>query len=65
MPPNVKYAELFVELQKEVWGNNLGLWDIKLPSSEEYYVGNNSSKKFRRSDCQWVKGNISQEQGYI
>jgi micrococcal nuclease len=61
VPPNVKYADLFAEVQREAREAGKGLWaagaapssgsDASAPSAE--YIGNANSKKFHRPDCEW------------
>lgn len=57
VPPNVKYADFFVKLQREVRETNKGLWgltrDEKKDEAENYYVASSKSKKFHRPDCEW------------
>ncbi|MCJ7509033.1 MAG: thermonuclease family protein [candidate division Zixibacteria bacterium] len=50
-PPNVKYANLFLGLQKEAQKKNLGIWSLPLPKPEEYYVGSIKSRRFHRPKC--------------
>ncbi len=50
VPPNIKYADLFAELQAEARRNNKGLWALDV-DPEPYYVANRSSKKFHRPSC--------------
>lgn len=52
VPPNVRYADLFVRLQKEAREAKRGLWGVPV-RIEPYYVGNILSKKFHRPDCRW------------
>jgi micrococcal nuclease len=59
IPPNVKYADLFVELQREAREVNKGMWGktTKEEAREvgDYYLANTNSKKFHRPDCKWGK----------
>ncbi|GAB6274943.1 MAG: hypothetical protein STSR0004_18080 [Peptococcaceae bacterium] len=65
VPPNVKYADMFIEFQKEAREAEKGLWaTIKAPapasisnkaSTETKYIGNSNSRKFHRPDCQWAQ----------
>lgn len=65
VPPNVKYADMFAEFQKEAREAEKGLWGtIKAPapvsisnkaSTETKYIGNSNYKKFHRPDCQWAQ----------
>lgn len=54
VPPNVRYADLFVRLQKEAREAKRGLWGVPV-KSEPYYLGNVRSKKFHRPDCRWAQ----------
>lgn len=57
IPPNVKYADLFVELQREAWEDNKGLWNISkevlTEEAEDYYVAGARSNKYHRPGCEW------------
>ncbi|KYH30571.1 thermonuclease precursor [Moorella mulderi DSM 14980] len=67
VPPNVKYADLFVKLQREAREAGKGLWGaavtapVSAPAyggksgSVAKYIGNSSSKKFHYPDCRWAK----------
>jgi micrococcal nuclease len=67
VPPNVKYADLFVKLQKEAREADKGLWGAAVTTSASApvsggksgnaakYIGNSSSKKFHYPDCQWAQ----------
>ncbi|HBQ28101.1 MAG TPA: nuclease [Desulfotomaculum sp.] len=65
VPPNVKYADMFIEFQKEAREAEKGLWGIiKVPApasvfnkanTETKYIGNSNSKKFHRPNCQWAQ----------
>lgn len=60
VPPNVKYAELFVKLQQEARDAGKGLWDAASSSGTgaatvpAKCIGNASSKNFHRPDCEWT-----------
>ena len=63
VPPNVKYADLFAKLQREVREAGKGLWGAApAPAGQKTvtaaYVGNARTKKFHRPDCRWA-GEIS------
>ncbi|HOV80118.1 MAG TPA: stalk domain-containing protein [Bacillota bacterium] len=63
VPPNVKYADLFVKLQQEARESGKGLWGaaaVPSVSGEAKYIGNSRTKKFHRPDCRWA-GEISPE----
>lgn len=61
VPPNVKYADMFVKFQQEAREAGKGLWGIPAPAGgtstdkEGYYIGNARSKKFHCSDCVWAQ----------
>lgn len=63
VPPNVKYVDLFVKLQREAREAGKGRWVATIApvpgsgnsASEAMYIGNSSSKKIHRPDCQWAK----------
>jgi micrococcal nuclease len=59
VPPNVKYADLFIKLQREAREAGKGLWgpagEEKTGETEDYYVASARSKKFHRPDCEWGK----------
>jgi micrococcal nuclease len=62
VPPNVKYADLFVKLQREAREAGKGLWAAGAASSSgtgaaavpARYIGNANSRKFHRPDCEWA-----------
>ncbi|MDI6709272.1 MAG: thermonuclease family protein [Bacillota bacterium] len=54
VPPNVRYADFFVQLQKEAREAKRGLWSVPV-KIERYYLGNMRSKKFHRPDCRWAR----------
>ncbi len=59
VPPNVKYADLFVKLQREAREAGKGLWGaapapVGQAGGTASYVGNARSKKFHRADCRYV-----------
>jgi micrococcal nuclease len=59
VPPNVKYADLFVKLQREAREAGKGLWGAApAPAGQKGgaapYVGNARSKKFHRADCRYA-----------
>jgi micrococcal nuclease len=49
VPPNVRYANLFVKLEAEAREGKKGLW----AAAPAKYVGNANSKKFHRPECEW------------
>jgi len=56
VPPNVKYAGLFVKLQQEAREQGKGLWSAAVVApGEAKYVGNFRTKKFYYPDCKWAK----------
>jgi len=60
VPPNVKYADMFVKFQREAREKGKGLWDATpvtptgKTGGEAEYIGNSSSKKSHRPNCRWV-----------
>jgi micrococcal nuclease len=54
-PPNQKYADLFIALQKEARKQRRGIWAFEDPSDEPYYAGSKSSRKFHRPGCRIAK----------
>jgi len=54
-PPNQKYADLFIALQKEARKQRRGIWAFEDPSDEPYYIGSKSSRKFHRPGCRSAK----------
>ena len=54
VPPNVKYADLFVKFQQEARSKGEGLWGIKV-KTEAYYVASKKGTVFHRPDCKWAK----------
>lgn len=57
IPPNVKYADHFVALQRKARESQRGLWGIHPISheAEGSFVGSYKSNKYHRPDCQWAK----------
>ncbi|NSW83511.1 MAG: thermonuclease family protein [Syntrophothermus sp.] len=67
VPPNVKYADFFVKLEREAREQAKGLWGAAAASSTSnsqpaekrssaaVHIGNSSSKKFHYPDCQWTQ----------
>jgi micrococcal nuclease len=67
VPPNVKYADLFVKLQREAGEAGKGLWGAAVTAPAPApagggdaggagkYIGNSNSKKFHYPDCRWAK----------
>lgn len=57
IPPNVKYADLFVDLQQEAREDNKGLWNLRkeemTAEAEDYYVASAKSNKYHWPDCEW------------
>lgn len=61
IPPNVKYEDYFLELQRSAREADIGLWNPALvakPKGDKPgsgpYVGNRNSDKFHESTCRWV-----------
>ncbi|MCX8044395.1 MAG: thermonuclease family protein [Desulfobacterota bacterium] len=55
LPPNERYRELFIGLQKEARTHRRGLWAYEDHNDEPYYVGSRSDKVFHRPSCSHVK----------
>lgn len=63
LPPNLKYQELFITLQKEARDNGRGLWmeiqqktpDSSLMSSASQFVASKSAESFHFLWCKWAK----------
>jgi len=62
-PPDVKYRDKFLELQRQAKESRLGLWAysddkaVAQPASntiQTTYIGNKNSKKFHKSTCRSV-----------
>ena len=53
VPPNVKYADLFLKLQQQAREKDRGLWGHQetYRSTEPYYIGNKRSRKFHKPTC--------------
>ena len=54
-PPNQKYADLFIALQKDARKQRKGIWAFEDPNDEPYYVGSKTSRKFHRPGCRIAK----------
>ncbi len=63
IPPNLKYQELFLKLQREARENKRGLWsgrDLINPAPQETplecnFTASKVSEVFHKPDCQWAK----------
>ncbi|MCS7192683.1 MAG: thermonuclease family protein [Armatimonadetes bacterium] len=53
-PPNVKYSDLFVKLQREAMASHRGLWSVYKPTRLAV-VGNKRTKVFHRPNCSLVR----------
>ncbi|MCS7185558.1 MAG: thermonuclease family protein [Armatimonadetes bacterium] len=53
-PPNVKYADLLLKLQKEARANNRGLWSVYKPTRSPV-IGNRRTMVFHRPNCPAVR----------
>lgn len=63
VPPNVKYADLFVKLEREAREDGRGLWGIsetKTVKAGEGYWASSKSNKFHRPSCRWAQRISSQ-----
>ena len=50
-PPNEKYKDLFLQLQKKAMEEKIGLWQKEKEDTEAFYIGNKSSRVFHRPSC--------------
>ncbi len=57
VPPNVRYAEVFVELQREAREAKRGLWaeEEETPEPGQGYWASRKSDKFHYPWCRWAK----------
>ncbi|MAF85463.1 MAG: nuclease [Dehalococcoidales bacterium] len=56
-PPDVKYQDLFLQLQKEAREEGRGLWAIQpsqIPATNGEYVGSIKSDKYHYPSCRYV-----------
>ncbi len=58
-PPNVRYTDLFVQLQEEARRKRRGLWSVYQPT-RSLVIGNRQTKTFHRPSCPLAK-RISRE----
>jgi micrococcal nuclease len=54
-PPNQKYADLFIALQKEARKQRKGIWAFEDPNDEPCYIGSKNSRKFHCPGCRIAK----------
>ena len=55
VPPNEKYRDLFISLQKEARKNRRGIWAFEDPQDETYYIASKGSRKFHRPGCRHAR----------
>lgn len=64
VPPNVKYAGIFIKFQREAREKGEGLWGaaagaaVGKPSAsagKAAYIGNSRTKVFHLPDCRWAQ----------
>ena len=55
VPPNQKYADLFISLQKEARKKRRGIWAFEDPNDEPYYIASKTKRKFHRPECRTAK----------
>jgi len=55
VPPNEKYRDLFVSLQKDARKNRRGIWAFEVPQDEAYYIASRGSRKFHRPGCRTAR----------
>jgi micrococcal nuclease len=56
-PPDVKYQDLFLQLQKEAREEGRGLWAIQpsqIPATSGEYIGSIKSDKYHYPSCRYV-----------
>lgn len=53
-PPNLKYAEPFLQAQREAMGEGKGIWHA-WSEKEQSYIGNRKSKRFHLYSCRYGK----------
>jgi micrococcal nuclease len=53
-PPNLKYRNYFCSLQRQAQKAKIGIWSIRVPEKEEYYLGNKRSFIFHRPNCKYA-----------
>lgn len=56
-PPDVKYQDLFLQLQREAREAGRGLWGTQAaqPTTDGRYVGSIQSNKYHYPDCYWAQ----------
>jgi len=59
-PPNVKYVEDFLALEKAAQAQKVGIWENYQAKTTGKYVASKDSDKYHLPDCRWVK-NIQPE----
>lgn len=55
IPPNVRYADLFVQLQHDAREHERGLWRQRAEPAKPVYWGNRDTRKLHRSTCPWAR----------
>lgn len=59
VPPNVKYQDVFLQLEQEARTSQKGLWGIQdepqITSTNGTYIGSLKSDKYHFPDCIWAK----------
>jgi len=55
VPPNQKYAGLFISLQKDARKNRRVIWAFEGPQDETYYIASKGSRKFHRPGCRHAR----------
>jgi len=67
-PPDVRYQDYFLQLQREAREASRGLWGIvqetptSMPEPAAEYVGSIKSDKYHYPDCVWAKKILSENQ---
>lgn len=52
---NMDYRRHLIDCQKQARENHMGIWSLKPPVSEEFYIGNRNSFVFHRPGCRSAK----------
>jgi len=55
VPPNEKYRDLFISLQKDARKHRRGIWAFEDPNDEAYYIASKGSRKFHRPNCRFAR----------
>jgi micrococcal nuclease len=70
-PPDIKYADLFEQIEKDAKNNCLGMWKVDFnkpipppntPTPPKIYVGSKNSDKYHYPDCEWAQKILPENQ---